>query len=260
MYKNEELLKSLKKEQTELLKKIESKRIGEDYGTYKNLINALKEVVCLIQREEDRQPLEKPMEWKLQYSNYKTGDNIPMVSVWEQNTNGEIRNTKQFRLYDDKLLKIIVGLSNQISTSDFEDISGMRLKNNTYYMDLINYLDLQNIKEKMNISISDAGVTVHNGKLIIKNDEVKDLYFDVDILDNNKFKGKVYIEGNINYMLGSSIEEISWYIISIIKQLECKVNIYGDTRGFGQSIADQLESKGYVVCETNMKGVNTSKN
>lgn len=147
MYKNDELLTSLKKEQTELLKKIEDKRKSGDYGTYKNLINALKEVVYLIERY-DREPLEKPITWELKYSNYKTDDNIPMISVWEQNNNGEIRNTKQFRLYDEKLLKMIIKLLNQIDMEKSMPTDG-------YYRDLINYLQLENVKTQMSKLICD---------------------------------------------------------------------------------------------------------
>lgn len=53
---NEKLVKALEIEQEELLKKINDTREKGDYGTYKNLIKALTDVVMLIQREYDRIP------------------------------------------------------------------------------------------------------------------------------------------------------------------------------------------------------------
>lgn len=267
MYKNDELLTSLKKEQTELLKKIEDKRKSGDYGTYKNLINALKEVVYLIERY-DREPLEKPITWELKYSNYKTDDNIPMISVWEQNDNGEIKNTKQFRLYDEKLLKMIIKLLNQIDISDLVDEQGHPFKNNKYYSDLINYLQLQDIKNKLfgndngSIYIDNTGVcTVNGGTFTIKNDNVEPkqkLYFDVDVSEgcSEKVKANIYYNDGIYNIMGN-FKFIAQYIYNLIGNKS--VEVYGDYRCFGMSLVDELKLKEIEVMPTRVTNFNMKR-
>lgn len=88
-----------------LIKKIEKAREGDNIGTYKNLIIALKDVVKLRNEELSN-------DYKLIYSEYRTevsGDNQgnvnyqKQVAVWEQNGDGLIRNHKVWNVQDDNI-------------------------------------------------------------------------------------------------------------------------------------------------------------
>jgi len=82
-----ETINSLKEEVKELNKRITITRENRDYGTYKNLIQALERVLHLISRYD----------YQRYYSEYTTemdGKQQKQVAIWEQNGNGEIRNHK----------------------------------------------------------------------------------------------------------------------------------------------------------------------
>lgn len=74
------LLEALQNEQTQLLKKLAkiSQGDNDNYGTYKNIIQALSEVTRLIENES----------WKDMYSHYKEQSNDgeweERVSTWQQ--------------------------------------------------------------------------------------------------------------------------------------------------------------------------------
>jgi hypothetical protein len=85
---NEKLVKALEIEQEELLKKINDTREKGDYGTYKNLIKALTDVVMLTQREYDRQPKVQTYEMYVDWNRYDAKDNT-LIEV-HINYKGEI--------------------------------------------------------------------------------------------------------------------------------------------------------------------------
>ena len=62
-------------------------------GTYRNLINALGNMMKLIEEYD----------WQLHYSQYGTtnnkGEEIRQVAVWEQNGDGDIKNHKVWDVY-----------------------------------------------------------------------------------------------------------------------------------------------------------------
>ena len=65
-------------------------------GTYRNLINSLGNMMKLIEEHD----------WQLRYSKYKTindkGEEVCQVAVWEQNSDGEIKNHQFWNVEDDK--------------------------------------------------------------------------------------------------------------------------------------------------------------
>jgi hypothetical protein len=93
------LIEALKKEEDELLKKIEKSRDNNDFGLYKNLVRALTDVTCLKQRELANLPRET---WKEKSSHYYEGDKAikgenEYVTTWEQKGD-EIRNKKTYKI------------------------------------------------------------------------------------------------------------------------------------------------------------------
>lgn len=87
-----EVVKNLKAEIKSLNGILKSKRESTDFGTYKNIINAYSEVLRLIDKYE----------WKQMCSVYKipnangSGEFVDMISIWEQNSEGQIRNCRVF--------------------------------------------------------------------------------------------------------------------------------------------------------------------
>lgn len=83
----EEVVKNLKLEVEELSKSLKKCREQENFSMYKNLINAYRDVVRLIQEYD----------YRLMYSEYHIGDengNSKQVAIWEQNDDGVVRNHK----------------------------------------------------------------------------------------------------------------------------------------------------------------------
>ena len=97
-WNEDSILSTLQHELMELKEKIESARKREDYGTYKNLILAFKEVIHLIHEEEEK------TEWKDMSSKYKT-DGKDMISLWEQKGK-DIRNVKEYEVINKPYITI----------------------------------------------------------------------------------------------------------------------------------------------------------
>jgi len=79
----QETVENLKAEARILNGKIAKARETGTEGTYKNLINALSEILRLIERYD----------WTRMYSEYRT-DGVKQVSVWLQNGDGIIKDHK----------------------------------------------------------------------------------------------------------------------------------------------------------------------
>ncbi len=86
----EKRVSNLKKEAEILDVKIANMNERGDYGTYKNLIQAYKEILTLIERYD----------WVLKYSEYTTGYD-KQVSIWEQSGDGNIKNHKAWNVMPD---------------------------------------------------------------------------------------------------------------------------------------------------------------
>lgn len=88
---NDEMVENLKTEAKDIMNKLPNIR-EQHLGSYKNLINILRDLARLID----------DYGWKFMYSEHKTmyGDEIPQLSIWEQNSDGQIRNHKVFNLKD----------------------------------------------------------------------------------------------------------------------------------------------------------------
>lgn len=114
------LLKALIKEQHELLLKLEKIRKEDNYGTYKNIVNALSEVTRLI---EHSTPIDK---WEQHYSSYKkkndNGEWEETISTWEQKGE-DIRNHKTYKVVDNNYVetsKIKDGVNNYSITINID--------------------------------------------------------------------------------------------------------------------------------------------
>lgn len=83
----DKVLLNLKNEVGLLNNKIANTRNQENFGTYKNLIQAYSEILKLIERYD----------WQLKYSEYSI-DEGKQVAVWEQNGEGNIRNHKVWNI------------------------------------------------------------------------------------------------------------------------------------------------------------------
>lgn len=242
----------LENERLNLQTKIECARDKGDVGTYKNLILAYKEILRL---EEDIKREEKIKEnnttkWELKWSKYKTDNDTPMISVWEQNNNGEIRNTQQFRLYDEKLLKLIISLMSQLDISNFKDENDFNLKMNSSYLNLKNYLNLANF---YNYNISSTNNKLNHYHEPIDNTNENILYFDID-----KEKCTImYNKAIYRYTYATSLA----FIVERIESLCDKdVLIYGDYHGIGLYLADLLKEKGFKVLDTRVVNTNFKNN
>lgn len=88
----EERVNNLKEEAKLLDAKIAKARNENNYGTYKNLINAYSEILKLIDRYD----------WQLMHSEYYT-EGKKQVAVWEQNGEGSIRNHKVWDVVSDAI-------------------------------------------------------------------------------------------------------------------------------------------------------------
>ena len=90
----EDNLKFLNEELEQLKKKIAKEREEGNFGTYKNLIQAFRNVLDLVNEEEN-----KLNEWKQMYSVYTNVHlDKKQISVWEQNSKNEIRNRRLFNI------------------------------------------------------------------------------------------------------------------------------------------------------------------
>ena len=122
------ILDTLQHELLSLKDKIESARKKEDYGTYKNLILAFKEVVHLVHEEEDNN------KWKEFSSHYYEGDKAikgenEYIALWEQNGNDDIRNHRIFKV--EKEIKKDSFL-NDDTLDKIEDIIGYKVFTRKY--------------------------------------------------------------------------------------------------------------------------------
>lgn len=177
-----EILKFLEIERESLQKTMHRVLENGDIGTYKNLIQAYERVLGLIRDTE------KENKWENLYSKYNT-ESIPMISIWKQK-NDDVKDIKQFRLYDDNLLNLVIKLVNQIQMSEFKDENGHRIKNNTYYCDLLSYLIKDNIKSntlkfdnnkpkyrkgQKALQFSENGITLEENRIVsvVESDECK---------------------------------------------------------------------------------------
>lgn len=88
----EQRISNLKEEAKLLDAKIAKARNENNYGTYKNLINAYSEILKLIDRYD----------WQLMHSEYYT-EGKKQVAVWEQNGEGSIRNHKVWDVVSDTI-------------------------------------------------------------------------------------------------------------------------------------------------------------
>lgn len=89
------ILDTLQHELLELKDKIESARNKGDFGTYKNLILAFKEVVHLVNEEKEK------TEWKEMFSHYYEGKYMDeYIATWEQKGN-DIRKHKIYKVSEE---------------------------------------------------------------------------------------------------------------------------------------------------------------
>lgn len=143
---NKSLLKTLLNEQNQLLKKIEKARNEDNYGTYKNLIQALSEITRLVNNER----------WEDKSSYYKT-DEGEFVSTWEQKGK-DIRNHKIYKI--EKEIK-------QETYNLYIDWERDLTKTKVYYKDCMYGVQLEKYNDIRDFII----------KNIIKNDNVN-IYID----------------------------------------------------------------------------------
>lgn len=148
-----EISRFLEIERKDLQKALHRVLENGDIGTYKNLIQAYERVLGLIRS------IEKEDKWETLYSKYNT-EGISMVSIWKQKDDN-VKDIKQFRLYDNELLSLVINLINQIQMSNFKDENGHELKNNVSYSDLLSYLIKDSAKNFNKVQISESGVTIN---------------------------------------------------------------------------------------------------
>ena len=79
----EQRIDNLKEEAKMLDESISKTRDRGDFGTYRNLIKAYSDILLLIDRYD----------WQQKYSEYTT-DEEKQIAVWEQNSDGNIRDHK----------------------------------------------------------------------------------------------------------------------------------------------------------------------
>lgn len=147
-----ETSKFLEIERKDLQKALHRVLENGDIGTYKNLIQAYERVLGLIRS------IEKEYKWETLYSKYNT-EGISMISIWKQKDDN-VKDIKQFRLYDDELLSLVINLINQIQMSDFKDKNGHELKNNVFYSNLLSYLVKDSTKNFNTVQFAESGITI----------------------------------------------------------------------------------------------------
>ena len=131
----------------------------DDVNAHGKWMNSLREA-CRLKSDLERDK-KTPTKWELKWSKYKIEDDIPMISIWEQNQDGEVRSVEKFRLYDNNMLKKVISLTNQIHINDYMDSNGHDIKHNRSYVDIIDYLDLQSVKENNSYNVIDkSGNTI----------------------------------------------------------------------------------------------------
>lgn len=82
---NAKLVNILKNEENKLINKIEKALNEENFGTYKNLISALTNISDIIDKKD----------WQIKHSEYETNGHKE-VAIWEQDSNRNIRNYKNW--------------------------------------------------------------------------------------------------------------------------------------------------------------------
>lgn len=93
------IVSKLKSDIDVLLTKLSDSLTNGEFGTYKNLVSAIKgnlEIIKELSKDD----------YELMYSQYSTtidGMKIPQVAVWEQNSDGDIRNHKTWNVAIDGL-------------------------------------------------------------------------------------------------------------------------------------------------------------
>lgn len=88
---NEKLVSNLKKEASNIMSKLTKVSEDNNFGTEKNLINILRNLADLI----------NDYGWKFMYSEYTTtieDKEVKQVAIWEQNSDGLIRNYKKWNV------------------------------------------------------------------------------------------------------------------------------------------------------------------
>lgn len=86
---NKKLVEKLQKDAEIIMEKKMPRALENDNeGTYRNLVRVLEDISRLIERYE----------WKLQWSKYRDKNDRQFISIWEQNTNGEVKNNKVFQI------------------------------------------------------------------------------------------------------------------------------------------------------------------
>jgi hypothetical protein len=162
------ILDTLQHELLSLKDKLESARIREDYGTYKNLILAFKEVVHLINEEKEK------TEWKENFSHYYDGKYMDeYIATWEQKGN-DIRNHKIYSVSEEiinngetvgKALKNIIEVYEKKDTKNIiESIIKRRISDNESFYDVLKSLSKEwnDFTEDNKRSISRTIVGIRN--------------------------------------------------------------------------------------------------
>lgn len=109
---NTETIKALKIEELELVKKIKKTNENGDFGTYKNLVQALERILYLQERFQDV----SKTEWR-KHKIVKEGKEINVISIWEQQ--GETtKNKRVFEIKEEIIQKEFFDITNYVKDSD----------------------------------------------------------------------------------------------------------------------------------------------
>ncbi|MDC4245530.1 hypothetical protein [Clostridium perfringens] len=109
---NTETIKALKIEELELVKKIKKANENGEFGTYKNLVQALERILYLQERFQNT----LKTEW-CKYKKVKEGKEINVISIWEQQ--GEItKNKRVFEIKEEIIQKEFFDITNYVKDSD----------------------------------------------------------------------------------------------------------------------------------------------
>ncbi len=142
----DQVILNLKNEIGLLNNKIANTRNQENFGSYKNLIQAYSEILRLIERYD----------WQLKYSEYST-DKGKEVAVWEQNSEGSVRNHKIWNLKDKKDIYIEPDRDRLTLYYDGK-IGYIKLSDSTSCKDIVdmlcNFVDIS----KFNIHVNTSGI------------------------------------------------------------------------------------------------------
>ena len=174
------ILDTLVNEAMELKEKIENARKREDYGTYKNLILAFKEIVNLIHEEKEK------TKWVDMYSHYKMKideEFQEVISTWKQRGD-DVSEHKIYKVEKEITDKPTYNLYFDISTNNTmkEHPSTIYYKDKIYY----NYGNIEQISKYIIDIIGKDKVKIYGDTRTFGMgvyDYLKDIGFDVQPIE-----------------------------------------------------------------------------